>query len=158
VNDAAFQIAASLVRLWTRLYTRGLPPALRDRRREEIASDLWELEHDPDRKADASSALRVLARMVAGLPDDVGWRMEQHTVRKIAIRSTIALAVIALVLVIAGQQALRPPALPDISPAPPPDILTLVRRTPPLPPPPPPPKPGEKPDPNYWSPRKTPGR
>jgi hypothetical protein len=154
----AFTLAASLVCWWTRIYTRGLPSEVRDRRREEIASDLWELEHDRDRKGRGASTLGVLARLVAGIPDDVGWRMEQHTVRRIALRSTIALAAIALVVTVAAQQALRPPALPAISPAPPPDILTLARRTAPIPPPPPPPKPGEKPDPDYWSPRKTPGR
>ena len=31
-----------------RLYTAGLPPGLRDSRREEIAADLWEQVHDAE--------------------------------------------------------------------------------------------------------------
>jgi hypothetical protein len=47
--------AASLVRSWTWLYTCGLPAAVRDARRAEIESDLWEFFHDPDRAAAVSS-------------------------------------------------------------------------------------------------------
>jgi len=38
----ATAFAAAAVRLWTRLYTSGLPVDVRHARRAEIASDLWE--------------------------------------------------------------------------------------------------------------------
>jgi hypothetical protein len=43
---SAFVVAC--VRRWTCVYTWRLPPAVRDARREEIESDLWESSHDPD--------------------------------------------------------------------------------------------------------------
>ncbi len=144
MNRRAFELAAALVQWWTQIYTTGLPAEPRARRREEITSDLWEFEHGPGRRENLTSALHVLGRLVTGIPDDVGWRMEQNTMRRFAVRSTIAMAAIATVLVVMAIQSLRPPVLPAVNPAPPLEILTLARRTPPIPPPPPPPKPGER--------------
>src|SRR5262245_49463594 len=69
-------LAANLVRAWTRVYTRGLPPADRTARLAEIASDLWEFEHDPDAPRDGRAAMNVLARLLTGIPDDLAWRMD----------------------------------------------------------------------------------
>jgi hypothetical protein len=41
--------SASVVVLWSRLYTAGLPAAIRDRRREEIGADVREQLKMPDR-------------------------------------------------------------------------------------------------------------
>jgi hypothetical protein len=60
-----------LVRAWTALYTFALPPDIRDRRRAEIASDLWESEHDPDVPRG-----ELLFRALRGLPADLLWRFE----------------------------------------------------------------------------------
>ena len=70
---AAGAIAA--VRAWTKLYTSGLPSRQRDVRREEIDSDLWESVNDTtsDRR---TLALQIVARLVVGIPDDLGWRSE----------------------------------------------------------------------------------
>jgi hypothetical protein len=62
-------LAIAATRWWTRAYTLGLPPELREARRAEIESDLWESLHD----ADASSP-QILPRLAGGVFDDVCWR------------------------------------------------------------------------------------
>jgi hypothetical protein len=71
----ALKLATAVVRTWTRVYTVGLAPAERTARRAEIDSDLWELEHDPEAQRGWVAA-HVLVRLVAGIPDDLAWRME----------------------------------------------------------------------------------
>ena len=61
--------AMAITRWWTRLYTFGLPPHLREHRRAEIESDLWESLHDPD-----VARPRILLRLAGGVMDDVCWR------------------------------------------------------------------------------------
>ena len=39
-------IVPSLVRNWARAYTFGLPSGIREERRAEIESDIWEQAHD----------------------------------------------------------------------------------------------------------------
>lgn len=131
-------LTLALVRGWTWLITRGTAPDECDRRRQEIESDLWEFEHDANRGDDMSAALRVLVRLILGIPHDVAWRMDRATVRRVAARSAIGLATLAAVLAVFIGQALRPAMLPAVNPAPPLEILTLHKRTPPVPPPPPP--------------------
>ena len=85
--------AIELARLWTRVYTFGLDPALRDRRRAEIESDLWESQQDADGHA------QILPRLVAGAIDDVLWRVTHVSVTtwSSALRLvTIAVALLAL--------------------------------------------------------------
>jgi hypothetical protein len=67
-------IAIALVRGWTRLYTSGLPAALRTNRRAEIACDLWEHQHlaKLERTPASQTALEVLLRLLLGVPSDVG--------------------------------------------------------------------------------------
>jgi hypothetical protein len=67
-------VASALARAWTVLYTAGLPRATRDRRRAEIASDLWEQTHD---EGDSHPGLSVAARVVLGMPADLLWRSEE---------------------------------------------------------------------------------
>jgi hypothetical protein len=59
------------VRAWCRLYTSGLHPAARDRRRLELESDMWEHLHDPS-ESDVARAL--IGRFIRGIPADVRWR------------------------------------------------------------------------------------
>jgi hypothetical protein len=66
----ASSIAASFARGWTAAYTAGLPREIRDRRREEIASDLWEQRHDTDPVRPEG----VAARVWLGMPADLVWR------------------------------------------------------------------------------------
>lgn len=69
---------AAVARGWLRLYTAGLPPELRERREQELESDLYE--HQADRRADdastASVGLEVVGRVVRGMPADLAWRMQ----------------------------------------------------------------------------------
>jgi hypothetical protein len=58
-----------LTRAWTRAYTLGLPTHLREARRAEIESDLWESLHDPDLPPP-----QILPRLAGGVVDDVCWR------------------------------------------------------------------------------------
>lgn len=73
-------IVPSLVRNWARVYTFGLPSEIRKERRAEIESDLWEHIHDSELGRDAASpfcTLHALTRLLAGVPDDLLWRIEQ---------------------------------------------------------------------------------
>jgi hypothetical protein len=61
-------------------YTRGLPVEVRDARRAELRSDLFE--HLRQAAGDGHSRLRrslqVLGQVVRGMPDDLGWRFAQR--------------------------------------------------------------------------------
>lgn len=57
---------------WVRVYTAGLSPDAAKARREEIESDLWEMQHDPNR----AGGWIALRRMHAGVPDDIAWRID----------------------------------------------------------------------------------
>ena len=61
--------AARVTRWWTRCYTAGLPGDVRDARRAEIESDLW------DSLADGNSTRHILARLALGIPDDLTWSL-----------------------------------------------------------------------------------
>jgi lipopolysaccharide/colanic/teichoic acid biosynthesis glycosyltransferase len=66
--------------VWVRLYTHGLPAEVRDRRRQEIASDIFEqrrYDADEGHLPDAV-AVRLLARWVCGIPSDLSWRHSQR--------------------------------------------------------------------------------
>jgi hypothetical protein len=89
--------AVSLVRTWTWLYTYGLPTQVRDARRLEIESDLWEFLHDTDRAGSVTSSVHLLVRLLRGVPDDLTWRAD-HAVaehRSLALRVVVAVLVVA---------------------------------------------------------------
>ena len=69
--------AASWVcRRWVSLYTRGVPATERQRRRDEIESDLFEHAHEA-RHAGVGAArfsAEILARVLVGVPADLSWR------------------------------------------------------------------------------------
>lgn len=69
-----------LARWWVRAYTRGVVPEARDRRRKEIASDLWEQQEEARANGEPPSitARRLLARILVGVPGDLSWRMEMR--------------------------------------------------------------------------------
>jgi hypothetical protein len=132
-------MAHVLARLWTWIYTSGMPAALRDARRDEIASDLWESAHDRDSPHDLAAALRVIVRLFRGIPDDFLWRgelMDLRTRRRPAALLTLGVTLLAAALWIRALAA--PPTLPDL-PRSPVMIQTWLMRVPPPPPPPPPP-------------------
>ncbi|HUF53835.1 MAG TPA: hypothetical protein VMR52_08695 [Dehalococcoidia bacterium] len=75
-------IAIALTRLWTAFYTRGLPPDLRSRRREEIDCDLWEHRRLAQFQGSTSTAAEILQRLIFGLPADLVWRLEAGPVAR----------------------------------------------------------------------------
>lgn len=129
------------VRCWTRIYTWRLPPAVRDARREEIESDLWESSHDPG-ITQTELAIQTLMRLTLGVADDLAWRLAQLTVaRHVTRRSVTAAAVLSILLLFAtlSQLTTDVPHLPQ----PPVASLQVHRRV--LDPPPPPPAPDARP-------------
>ena len=72
--------SARLVLRWVAVYTRGLPADVRQDRRDEIADDLWSQRDDAAEsgRADRSVSGEILARLLLGIPADVGWRLEQR--------------------------------------------------------------------------------
>jgi hypothetical protein len=73
---------AALVARWTRTYTRNLPPAVADRRREEIAADIHD--HIASARAqgirDGRIARSIASRTLRGLVADAAWRRHQISV------------------------------------------------------------------------------
>lgn len=71
-------LAIGLTRWWVRLYTKGLPPEMRDARRAEIESDLWEQGEDSTASGSKpdETALQVFVRLLLGTPADLSWRLE----------------------------------------------------------------------------------
>ena len=67
------------VRWWVRLYTAGLEPSVRDRRRDEIDADLWDQVDGQtgNGRTAAAITMAVWRRWLSGMPDDVLWRREQ---------------------------------------------------------------------------------
>jgi hypothetical protein len=132
----SLRMAVGLVRTWARVYTTGLPAALRERRIAEIESDLWEHSHElPDSAIDS---LAIVGRLVCGIPDDLGWRVtcfgfDLHAARWV-LATLLALAILtsSIWIVTATRSLPLPPA-----PAPP-NLLRRVSYPPPPPPPPPP--------------------
>jgi hypothetical protein len=140
MNDVALRAALAAVRAWTNVYTYGLPGEQRDARREEIDSDLWESVNDPASER-RILALQIAARLMAGIPDDLGWRSEQTaTPAGWRWRVTLTLAaatVFALWLMGERTTTEKLPELPEsllISP----HGVKLIDPPPPPPPPPPP--------------------
>src|SRR5437773_460071 len=95
------RIALAVVRFWTTLYTGGMPHALRETRRAEIESDLWESQHDRRPESDLSVATQVVLRLVRGVPDDLLWRLELMDLRSRRRRTGMWLAATASVLLAA---------------------------------------------------------
>ena len=65
------------MRGWTWLYTWRMSSPSRETRRAEIESDLWEFQCDAAEDHRLGSALHILVRLVIGIPDDLGWRVER---------------------------------------------------------------------------------
>lgn len=71
-------MAAELAEVWTRFYTLGMPQTAQQRRRREIASDVWEClaEVSLGGRRSRDAAAEILVRMFLGIPDDILWRLE----------------------------------------------------------------------------------
>jgi hypothetical protein len=92
-------LAVAVVRTWTRAYTWGAPSVWAGQRRAEIESDLWEQQQDPNGARGLAPTVQVLARLVAGMTDDLRWRLERTTPRDlVVIRRAVTLAVTTVAL------------------------------------------------------------
>jgi hypothetical protein len=72
--------SAGLVSRWVALYTRGLPDEARQDRRDEINDDLWSQLQDAFQsgRGNRSVSGEILARLLLGVPADIGWRLVQR--------------------------------------------------------------------------------
>jgi hypothetical protein len=132
--------AVALVRTWTWLYTSRLPPFLRDGRRQEIDSDLWEYCRDRHAGTDSRIAAEIVVRLLLGIGDDLLWRIEhRHFWSPLRIRSLVAATMVVALL--GGIWSYTAALLDDAPPLPPPPhVMFFVAAPPPPPPPPPPPR------------------
>lgn len=96
---------ATFARRWLHAYTTGLPQELRERRQQELESDLYE--HQADRQAEDASAgrvgLEVMGRVVRGMPADLLWRMQLEAPPmelKISTERMMGILLLALVVLI----------------------------------------------------------
>lgn len=80
------------MREWTLVYTWRMPPACRETRRAEIESDLWTFQFDAAGKSALGSAVHLFLRLLIGIPDDLGWRMEQAATTGTLTQGSIALS------------------------------------------------------------------
>jgi hypothetical protein len=88
--SSLIDLATATTRSWTNLYTWRLPDELRNGRRNEIESDLWE-HHQLARMIDEPShetGLEMLTRFVMGVPADLSWRIETGAIVRSEKRST----------------------------------------------------------------------
>ncbi len=76
--NAALALSVGIARGWVALYTLRLPLEVREARRGEIDSDLWEQQWLASRRGDPAfgTAIEVLARMLLGAISDIAWRAE----------------------------------------------------------------------------------
>jgi putative ABC transport system permease protein len=73
-------LGARLARRWVRLCTAGLPAAIRERRRAEIDSEIWEQKREAVEAGlrPAVISARLLAGVFRGTLDDLKWRREER--------------------------------------------------------------------------------
>src|SRR5262245_20774134 len=92
-------VAVTIVRTWTRLYTWRMARDVREIRLGEIESDLWVLRYDTESRG-VSPALHIVARLIMGVPSDVRWRVEQIALEPVlgprAVMTAVALIAAAL--------------------------------------------------------------
>ena len=132
--NLGIRVVVGMTCLWSRLYTAGMPRDLRDRRRAEIESDIWESTHVINRL----SLGHILVRLLMGVPDDVSWRCSH---RSAAFGARLILTGLATGIVVATLVFLFSLGVPARLPTPEPVFHRVRAMTVPPPPPPPPPPP-----------------
>ena len=92
-------LAGALARVtlaWTWAYTLSLPAAARSTRRDEVASDVVEQMRDAGPRPGIGLPLQLGIGLVAGLADDVRWRMTARQPGWWAAEMLLALALLGL--------------------------------------------------------------
>jgi len=92
MNSLWMRGAVNCVRGWTWLYTWRMSSPWRETRRGEIESDLWEFQCDTAKDHRLGSALHILVRLLIGIPDDLGWRVEHAAMAGTVTQGSIALS------------------------------------------------------------------
>lgn len=84
VNGQTRDIAAAVASLWVRSYTGWVGAEAAERRRAEIASDVWEQRIDALEKGGPRflADLSIVRRVVAGFPDDLLWVRTQRLTQR----------------------------------------------------------------------------
>ena len=136
----SLSIAIGLARVWTRAYTSALDPQVRDERRAEIESDLWESHEDARRngRSPHAAALHIAARVLLGIPHDVLWCTEHWRPSVTPMLRVAMITAVALFLILFWMTSV----LENTPLPPPPSPAMAFIAAPPPPPPPPPPLPG----------------
>jgi hypothetical protein len=80
--------AERLTLAWVGWYTRGLADPVRQERRDEIASDLWE--HRADADGRRITGLAILSRTLRGAPADLSWRRRHRRGLRLPGRRALA--------------------------------------------------------------------
>jgi hypothetical protein len=124
--------AANLARAWTRVYTWRLPAAVRDARRAEIESDLWEFQRDATAAREINVAMQIAARLLLGMADDIAWRRAQPRARRMSRPLALTLLAVCAAALFAGTWMFSV-MLPDELPVPP-NMMKFVAAPPPSPP------------------------
>jgi hypothetical protein len=72
-----------LAKRWARLYTRGLDPDVRDARRAEIDSDIFEQQQSATDHAQHRIGAAIAGRTLRGALGDIAWRREERAMSQI---------------------------------------------------------------------------
>lgn len=97
--------ASRLARTWTAAYTLGLAAPVRDARRAEVASDVWEQHCDTviDGHAVWKFFASVFGRVVRGAPADLLWRVNVEGPKmdiKIPVERVVGAVLLAMVVLL----------------------------------------------------------
>jgi hypothetical protein len=98
-------LAASAIRGWVTAYTAGLPRSVRDDRRAEMESDVWEHRFNMGSNAAGASVRHwdVLGRCLRGVPADVLWRLSlKGEPKMVSTDFTVRVCGVALLLIVAA--------------------------------------------------------
>ena len=105
ITPARGTVAGAIARAWLRVYTCGLAESVRERRAQELESDLWE--HEADRFGEDTPpglvGLEIFGRMVRGMPADLMWRFQVEGPQmelKIPFERVTGVLLLALVVLI----------------------------------------------------------
>jgi hypothetical protein len=76
--NSVVDLVVGLTRLWTSMYTLGSVPELRQGRRAEVDSDLWDQQHLAYLQGakPLDTAWHIFIRCLLGIPADIAWRVE----------------------------------------------------------------------------------
>jgi len=116
---ASLAAAIAVVRGWTRVYTARMDPPIRDARRAEIESDLWELHEDARRRGASPTriAIQMGLRLLFGIADDLAWRAEHVRVSTRIVQEALWAAAAASLIFVwwlaTSLEAIAPHERPD---------------------------------------------